>query len=229
MKAAEATTCTLTVNHAVMPSGFTSSHFCSFNNKKALKKVKEHTFVTSYVLVYTELMPTTGLQICIGSCLWTCNRTSQQSHRTRYTNTAENISPCPSQILEFKCFVTKESRCWRGKHLFDSFLLQNQIKQSGLCFYVVILLSPGSWNKAKETIKHKWGRQMRCIHSHGHFLQTNQSVPCKQHRVHRVLLQNRYNIIFMAVFILSESESGVLTPSLTSNSLLLWSTFRIRI
>lgn len=158
--------------------------FVVLTTKKLWKKVKEHSFVTSqrclslqWVDAYHRaedlhwIMP-----------LRTCNRTSQQSHRTRYTNTAENISPGPSQILELKCFVTKESRCWREKRLFDSFLLQNQIKQSGLCFYVVILLSPGSCNKAKETIKHKWGRQMRCIHSHGHFLQTNQSVPCKQHK-----------------------------------------------
>lgn len=169
-------------------------------------------------------MTTTGF--CIGS--WTGHVTELLNNHTEQDIQTQLRTSAHVRAKYFSLSVSlQESRCWRGKHLFDSYLLQNQIKQSGLCFYVVILLSPGSCNKAKETIKHKWGHQMRCIHSHGHFLQTNQSVPCKQHRVHRVLLQNRYNIIFTAVFIVSESEAGVLTPSLTSNSLLLWSTFRI--
>ncbi len=100
--------------------------------------------------------------------------------------------------------------------------------------FMLLYCSLGSCNKAKET-KHNWGRQMEArldafTHMPATAISTKQSIcSLRNNRVHRVLSHNGYNIIFMAGFILSESEACVLTPSVTSNSLRLWSTFTIRI
>lgn len=81
-----------------------ASQSMQFKQTKAKSKRTYFCYLTSlFRLVYiVDAYSTTGFKICTGSCLWgnrTCNRTSQQPHRTRYTNTDENISPCPGQIL----------------------------------------------------------------------------------------------------------------------------------